>query len=89
LGRPVQLEAFKKALWRARKAARLWPPAEHGKSVPEPVLADPGQVTETKTRPTPQAAKPRLDVLTTRHSLTRPMGFDMQALQNKAADDLV
>ncbi|MDZ7813068.1 MAG: hypothetical protein U5L74_08095 [Ideonella sp.] len=87
LGRPVQLEAFKKALWRARKAARLQPPAEPAKSVPEPVWVNPEQVAETKTRPAPEAAKPRRKVLPTRQALTRPMGFDMQALQTKAADD--
>ncbi len=66
LGRPVQLEAFKKALWRARKTARLQPPTEPAQSVSEPVWVNPGQVAETKTRPAPQAAKPRCKVLPTR-----------------------
>lgn len=89
LGRPVQLEAFKKALWRARKAARLQPPSEPAQSVPEPVLINPEPVAETKGRPVVQAARSNRSVLPTRQSLTRPMGFDMQALQTKAADDLV
>lgn len=89
LGRPVRLEAFKKALWRARKAARLQPPSEPAQSVPEPVLINPEPVAETKGRPVVQAARSNRSVLPTRQSLTRPMGFDMQALQTKAADDLV
>lgn len=89
LGRPVQLEAFKKALWRARKAARLQPPSESAKSVPEPVLVNPEPVAETKPRPVVQAARRSHSALPTRQTLTRPMGFDMQALQGKSADDLV
>lgn len=89
LGRPVQLEAFKKALWRARKAALLQSPSEPAQSVPEPVLVSPEPIAETNARPSPQEARSTRSVLPTRQSLTRPMGFDMQALHTKAADDLV
>ena len=89
LGRPVQLEAFKKALWRARKAARLQPPSGCMQNVSEPVLVSPEPIAETKARLAPHSAKPSRSVLPTRHSLSRPAGFDMQALQGKSADDLV
>ena len=89
LGRPVQLEAFKKALWRARKAARLQPPSEPAQSVPEAVLVNPEPVAETKGRPVVQAARRSRSALPIRLSLTLHMGFDMRALQGKSADDLI